>query len=386
MWFVNKESLKFIILFFAFCLLFSLAQFQYINIFEQRDLIAFWSGVQAFANKINPYDSGQLLQIQHKIFPDLQEAEFFLNPPWSFPLLFPFFSYSFKTVFAYWPLINIFMWAGIAFFLFSISNKKLPPIYMATLPFMFIPFYIVLRFGQLSILVLFFFCAAVFCLVKGKDLYAGIFLFSTSVKPQLFFLFLFCLAIWIVKSKRYKVLIAAIITFLLINSIVFFTYPNIFVLWLNTDFHPTTLQSATITTIIRFFLFKTGFLYDWPIFVIPFIGILVALICLYKKKWVLDLRKDTGPLLALSLIFTPYAWPHDFVVLFPLLLTPMLFYQVDLENKNHRYAVMGTIAFSQLIFFIGPLIIHNLAGYFWYPIVLFFVFICFKQILTKNIN
>jgi len=65
------------------------------NIFGQKDLIAFWSGVQAFISKTNPYASLDLFNIQKEIYPAIENVKWFLNPAWALPFLTPFFYHSF---------------------------------------------------------------------------------------------------------------------------------------------------------------------------------------------------------------------------------------------------------------------------------------------------
>ena len=62
-----------------------------------RDSIAYWSAVQAFMLGQNPYDLNTLINIQRSVAPHLESPQFFLNPPWTIPLLLPLFRWSFAT-------------------------------------------------------------------------------------------------------------------------------------------------------------------------------------------------------------------------------------------------------------------------------------------------
>jgi len=341
-----------------------------INLFEQKDLIAFWSGTKAFLQRVGPYSYDNLLTLQQSVFPDKTIAEYFLNPPWALPLMSILFFGSYEFVSMTWPIVNIVLWIWTVFLFQSLNKIPISKAQVVLNSLLFIPLYTCLIFGQMGILMLFFCVATIVGLKNNRDTLAGFCFSILSLKPQLFFLLAVCLAIWLVRSKRYKFFVSALTAFGLLNLIPFLYHPQIYTEWLSSDYSPIWLQTATLATMTRFLINDwTGSLHNWPVLFFPLVGLALVLLWQYRTSWQLDLRRHTGFLIAASIIFAPYAWPHDFVILYPL----VYFFTLDTVavRAEGKMLLYGYLLVSQTAIFIGPFFINNLAGLFWYPIFLF---------------
>jgi hypothetical protein len=116
--------------------------------FGTEDSIAYWGGVHAFLDGKNPYDPDTLLRIQRTASPNREVAQFFLNPPWTIPLLIPIFCWDFATSSLALLSINIFL---TFFAMWRLGNlfTPLPPLYLVFVCG-FLPVVACWRFGQLS--------------------------------------------------------------------------------------------------------------------------------------------------------------------------------------------------------------------------------------------
>lgn len=163
------------------CLAFAL---QSLGDFGSRDSIAYWSAVQAFLNREDPYNLDTLLRIQRLVDPSRESPQLFLNPPWALPLLIPLFFWNFSASTILLLSINI----SVTFFTLRRLGVLLTPLpaRYATLVGGFFPILSCWYFGQLSCFLLLGSVLALEWITKAYSPWwkVAVALALWSIKPQ----------------------------------------------------------------------------------------------------------------------------------------------------------------------------------------------------------
>ena len=198
--------------------------------------------------------------------------------------------------------------------------------------------------------------------------YRYLLLIPVAVKPHLVFVLLIALAYWIIQNKRWKIAAsgAAGFTILLVFTENF--SPGIFTHWWQMDFSPLAYKTSTIITPIRdFFLSQTGTVPDWPVKVMPMVVALVVLGWLLIKRPVISWECWLPPLLALSLLFTPYAWLYDYTLLGIVQTALVVLVHESSIARARRKEILFWLAAYQGLVLIVAWLNPDLGAYYWFP-------------------
>ena len=336
--------------------------------FGTRDFIAYWAGYQAWERGLNPYDVDVLYPIEREAMPNFETRQAFLNPPWLFPLLAPVLRLSFPTARFVWLGLNVLFAATLVascWFLFGrpISLQK---VLLLSLPFL--PTLLLFWMGQLSLFVGVFLMFAILALRRDQNFLAGILLFPTLVKPQLVFLVLLVLAFQIIREKRVGVMVGCVVASLCGAGLVLLKTPELLEQWLMMKFAPLDQMSATITTVIRDISFSyTGAVPRWPIFVVPLLGTLGATLWYWLHRAEFQWNEGLPLLILCSLIFTPYAWPHDFsLILVAHVFVVTVALQPDLAARRPK--ILCAEFLLQGLFIIVSAVSKNMGNFWFFPV------------------
>jgi hypothetical protein len=261
----------------------------------------------------NPYDPGQLLQLQKSTGKPGEEAVMMWNPPWVLALVMPVSILDFEISHALWLLLNLFLVITSASLIWSIYRGPSQLVWMSwIISFTFLPVLDVLKKGQIGI---FLMVGAVGYLYysskRRQDLIAGAFLALLSIKPHVLYLFGVAAVLWAIDRGRWNVLLGSVIT---IAGAAFFTWainPNVIdqYYFAVRNYPPTDWATPTVGGILRLLIGSENI---WLQFLPSILGLLWFTIVFWprhRKTW--DWL-DQGPLLVLlSLTTTSYGWSFD---------------------------------------------------------------------------
>lgn len=296
--------------------------------FGTNDFIEYWSAYQLYRSGQNPYDPALLLPIQQAHGWTEAAPLMMWNPPWTLTLLSPILQFDFLIASRIWICCNfvllilsgIFTWQA-----FRPGTVRILPLLAATL--LFYPAWNTIALGQTSLLLTCALAASFFALMRGRDLLAGMLLSLLSVKPHLCYLLVLVLAWFILRNRRYRVVLGfavALSAFLLLTAL---QTPHTFEAWLGatgpvlTSSIPAVSVHSWITATLPGILPKLLESYQLPVdkrlitAFIPMLVSVITLIFLIQRKRSLDWSCLLPPLLSLTLFTAPFGWVFDHALL-----------------------------------------------------------------------
>jgi hypothetical protein len=339
------------------------------RIFGSGDFIAYWGAFKVFRQGGDPYDPQSIFAVQHELNKDATEPQIFLNPPWSLILLAPFLSRDFLTSVHLWILCNLAFVVLIVFLtmrLLRLPKKDIVrPLIVA---FGFLPVWITIMRGQLSLLLAFIILAAVVAYVEKKDVTAGFFLALATIKPQFAFLIMFALGFSALIAGRWRVLASCFLTLFFAAGTTHLISPGIFVSWVHSSSAGLVFFTSSLVTFARIGMGKiTGNAYDSrAAIIVPGIAIVIVARALLRSK-ATDWRNIFNWVAPLSLLTAPYIWPHDYSLLLPVQIGIMA--SVNPATHKRRYLLVASVLLAMQGLLLVETVLFN-AGeyYFWFPL------------------
>jgi hypothetical protein len=328
------------------------------------DFFQFWAGGFQILHGSNPYDPAAIdqLRVQQGSVP-ASIIPISLNPPWTLTLSMPFGLLDFPASRLVWLLISITIVLASALILWQLYNGKLQQRWLAILAvFLFAPTLSVLEKGQLSVLVLLGLVGFLyFSSVKRNDWLAGACLYLVSIKPQLIVLFWFAVFIWVVQERRWRLLLSAVLTLLVVTAIPMITNPQYILQYLQMlhTYGISEWANPTIGAYLRFFWLGTDKF--WVQFLPSVFALLWFLYYWSRHRRAWNWLVELPLILLVSLVTSPYAWTYDQVVLIPVVI------QVAVWMGAH-WKQWSTLLFALLFLLISSLdmYLHTRLDEFWF--------------------
>lgn len=340
--------------------------------FGSTDLIAFWSGVQAFLAGSNPYDPQVLLSYQQSVLPGITSPQAFLNPPWTLPFLALLFWPSFEAARILWILFNC-----ASVFLITLLSMRiclaeqrvsgqdskrqdlLAPFLLAV---SFVPALLTIQLGQLSLMVTLALVIGISALHQRRELLAGLAFLPLTLKPHLLIPLGIALLLYFFQSKNFRTPLAVLLGSIGLTAIALCWNIGILDQWLLLEFDLLNYQTATLATVLRQAIYwGTDQLTKWPTYLMPSIAAVIVILKFGLRPQLFDFEKGKNNLLGLivlSLVFAPYAWPYDFSLL--------LIVQTILVLRSNR--LLWVMLGLQIAFVATAALFENFGADFWYPI------------------
>ncbi len=328
------------------------------------DYVRYWASGRLLLSGENPYDTEGLMEIQQQLNaapPADRITSLTLNPPWVFIFLVPFSILNYEVSRLVWLLTNI--------LLILISVKKFWIYYQGTkntifiawiIAFSFAPTISVLITGQISAWVLLGLVG--FLMYTDQKVgvwFAGCSIVLLSIKPHITYLIWPAIGLWIIYTKKWKLLLTSMTIMIASLLVVTVINPNVFSQYLVAlkSYPMETWATPTIGAFIRFF-FLDGEHY-WVQY-IPSIFCCVLLFLCYKHHLPWTWTRKLPLLILISLCTTPYIWTYDFVVSIPAVIFGG---QRLTKNKNIATTVLWSL---YLIINLLDLTLHQKLSDFWF--------------------
>jgi hypothetical protein len=319
----------------------------------------------------NPYSPEQVIQLKQQAgkvteLPETQIA-MMLYPPWVIPFLLPFGLLNYPLMRLLWfvsHIIILVLSANLLWKIYTGPDRKKYFVYLLLITFA--PTFIVLIIGHINPLQLLGLVGFLY-FFRGEDrqsrwdhFAAGASASLVLLKPQLLYLFLFALLVWIIHNRNWIMLAGGasmilILSFipLIMNPLVFFQYWDTFI-----NYEVGTWATPTIGMILRLVI---GIEHEWlQLFPIP-IGLTWFIIYWRKQggkwNWI-----DELPLLLLICVVTaPFAWTYDMVVL----LIPVFAITIELLKLRFNWTV-GIFFISYILINLLNLYLRGFLNDFWF--------------------
>lgn len=306
-------------------------------------------------------------------------------PPYIMTFVFPLAQIKYELARRLWILsILIFLILGcdIVWSEYGGQSSKRPYIWLIST--IFVPSLFMFMYGQFgSIILLGLVCFASFE-KRGRDIAAGAFLPLISLKPHLVLLFWFALIVWLNDQKRWKIIIGAVISFAVSAALPTIWNPHVWQQYLTAMGNEPVTEwiTPTLGAILRLAL-------GWSHFYLQFLPFIAAVLWFayywrrQKKYWRWE---EAYPwLIFVSLIFCPYCWIHDFV----LLLIPVIARFATDERRQISNNIIGRALLFLLLINIVLLklpINHTLgmSTHVWFVTAILIWYLVFERISTSR--
>jgi hypothetical protein len=338
------------------------------------------SAIRLLVEGNNPYDHPQLFKMQAEIVDELAQGIAMWNPPLIAVFLLPFLAFDFKFSLG---LLRLFTLGTVLFCFYLVSSSRLNKaknqggvfIWSALFLMTFYPPISAMQFGQISFLLLlglsgFLWSSGLMAGDDYKDSYlAGLSLSATLIKPHILFLLYFFLAADFFKRLHFRTILG-----LLTGAVLLTGFPLLF--------NPEIYQQYFATVRTPPIYFKTPTLGSWlqdltqmhnPVIrsLPSFIALVVFTFVFFRKP--LTSLPCVMLVLPLSLVFSPYGWLFDQILLLPV---GLILIANSVKQKNYLIPfvlLMGNVSIflipgelGQQIFLYWPILLSALVYYSYF--------------------
>ncbi|MDD2941980.1 MAG: glycosyltransferase 87 family protein [bacterium] len=348
------------------------------------DWQAFWSAFQLFRSGGNPYDPISLYEVQQAAGSGIKGVLMFWNPPWFFAALWPVLVLPIETSVQVWFGLNLVfaLITGVISWKIARPGEDVPPLPCVLTSLMFFPLYPCLWFGQLGLFVVLCLVVGCFLSIRGYDRLGALFLFFSTVKLHLVIPFVTYYAFLVLSQRRRATVLSTVLFFTAISGVLLLENPDVYFHWLNVVVggvpqsgipenwvvSPMQWRTQTFATIIRSYAGKQfDSLICWSM---AGTGVILAVLLLRTRRGG-GLANALPYLLCLSVIFSPYAWIHDYVLLLPVqVMVVAQALRTDFGSYKRVFTLFAVIAIqcvSSIPLYIGS---GGHMVYVWIPVVL----------------
>lgn len=340
---IRKYVFPALILFFV-CGAFSLFLAADAN-FGAGDLRTYWLGTQILRAGGNPYD-GLIWRAAH--FPggpgiSGDKLDMLWNPPIVFGLLLPIVSDVFEQTRLIFIFLNLAAYSacfGICLWSWKRHSDIWPIGFVLALAF--IPFWLTLELGQLSIFVLLFLLLSLVCANRGAWFLSGVVLAPAMIKPHIGFLLTFAIFLASVPERRWHFIVGALLGGAVLLIFPLTANPSAIHDWLSMRDWASRNRSNTAASWMRVcFSTEAAPFPVWPSYLMPVIGVLLTPIVL--KRFEGCFFRAAPILLVLSFITAPYGYVFDAVILLPGMLS-----LIGQSRMSSPILILANIAFGLL--------------------------------------
>ncbi len=329
------------------------------------DFMRFWASGNLNVHRENPYDPARIeqLQIEEGSLPTLSTSSIMLNPPWVISILMPFGILDYP--------ISRLVWLMLSILLVILSSLLLWRIYLGSpklhwlvflIVFTFAPTISMLEKGQIGgVLLLGIVGFLYFTGVDRNDWMAGISLAVISFKPQLILLFWLALLLWLIKDRRWKIILSTLITILSLTLVAILVNPQIIHQYLGMlqTYQISDWANPTIGSYIRYFWVGTA--NYWIQFAPSIAGGVWMIYYWYKQHKTWNWIHELPMVILVSLLTSPYFWTYDLVVLIPAILIAVVWITTDWKRWMTLFLAIILISINIL-----DLTLHMKLDEFWF--------------------
>jgi hypothetical protein len=335
--------------------------------FSGHDFTQYYGAARLLLQRANPYDPVTLLAMERTIGWTALDPILMWNPPWTLALVLPLTALPFNLAAWAWLALNsgLMLVCGAALWRIIAPGDRRYWIGMGA-AIVFMPTLQALRLGQISPWLLVGITGFLVAVHARRDGLAGATLVLLTIKPHVSFLFLFAIAWWVVRERRWRVPLGAVATLAGACVVVGVISPAIFGQYLRAASGPPLYwRSATLGTWLRT---AFGAEQKWLQFLPSVIGLILCVGWVIRRKGAWDWSHLAPGLLLASMIFATYGWGFDQVILLPMVVA-FIVGLLTLHN-GQRALLLGLYAFAQLGLLVQTQLNVDSSLWYWHPLVL----------------
>jgi Glycosyltransferase family 87 len=336
------------------------------------DFVGYWAAFQLFQRAQNPYDYSLQAGVEQSIHYCCSKNETYSvwNAPWTFVLFYPFLAWPFAISASLWFVCNLVLPTCIAALIWKGWSPGIPirPIVLHLSGICLLPYLYLMLVGQTSLWPILGWAGCFWALEKKRDDLAGLFLTLTTIKPHIGYLLYPVLFIWILRTRRFRVMMSAMLGLAALSFLAETLHPGVFLQRLHMKATPLVLAAATLETQIRLLLFRIyGEHILWPALAVPLITLFMTVF--YYRRRPVVLKNAVPPLLCISLLTAPYGGINDFNLL-AITQVAWLGRLFSFDGSNlHRTKWLGVFGIYQLFTLSAYLFwLKGLYEFWWYPL------------------
>lgn len=191
-----------------------------------KDFVEYWSAYQLAASGMNPYEPAQMEIVQRSLGrtgPPLM----MWNPPWLLFVMSPVLSFDFQTSARYWFALNLFFITLAALLLWQSVHPPPQALFFFILGVLFFPpLWNGLFLGQVSLFLLCVVSLLFYAGILRRYRLMAFLLPLLTIKPHLFYLMFVVAAWWIIKEKKWHLILYSSLAFLCLLSLSEWRFPG----------------------------------------------------------------------------------------------------------------------------------------------------------------
>lgn len=332
-----------------------------------HDFSQYWCASNLLRQHANPYDATVLLNAEHAVGWDESVALMMWNPPWTLVLALPYSLLPFSLAAWAWLATSVLMLVTCGAALWSLQVPGDRRYWLGiVLALAYLPTWQGLRIGQISPWLLMGITGFLLAERHKHDGLAGASLALLTIKPHVGYLFLAAAAWWIIRERRWRVLLGGAIALAAACGIVGLISPQVFGQYLQAAGSPPLYwRSATLGTWLRTTL---GWDRNWLQFLPSAIGLIVFTAWATRHRGVWNWPRLAPGLLLASVLTASYGWGFDQVILLPAVVA--LFGGLGALPMRRRIAIIALYGLAQVGLLVQTQLGIEDAYTYWHPLVL----------------
>ncbi len=326
--------------------------------FLANDYVEFWGGARIAISGGDPYLPVSLLAIEKSVGWADPTPLMMWNPPWTITLVLPFAGFGFKISAFIWLVFLACVTFGCSDWLWAFyGGARVRRSVAFVVTSCFLPVLLVLRHSQITPVVLLGVVGFLYFEQRKKDVPAGAALVLASIKPHLLAIFWLALLLWVIKSRRWRVLAGFAAALAVATGIAFCADPDIL-----TQYHRAIAGMPMLNEYFPMFggllriLFGPG--KRWLQFIPTAAGAAWVFVYWLRRDREWQWAERMPAVVVASLLTASYAWSYDQVLLLPAVI--QIAVAMESFPKNRKLWMFGVyVAINAAILMLNVRRVHE---------------------------
>jgi len=351
-----------------------------------RDFVEYWAAGRLFVSGGNPYSPRDLFELEKAAGWTDSVPLIMWNPPWTLLLMAPFVFFSYTTGQFLWLLFHVTLilvsvqqlWCVYGG---AVTRSRTPWVLAVT----YVPTIFVLIIGQITPVVLAALTGFLYFQHRKNFFAAGASAAILAVKPHLLYLFWIIFALWVWRTRYWRIVSGALVVGFSIAIVHLLIDPHVYSQYLTlcktTDtLRPLDWLTPTLRTAIRVFIGPT---HIWLQFAPSLAGIMWVLFHWYRHKNHWDWPEQLPCIVLVSVVTSFFAWTYDQVVFLPAIIEAAIWIERQL-SPWHSFWTARIYIFINVCHALFRIWVADELWYFWLAPALLLNYIIFLREKKTN--
>jgi hypothetical protein len=285
------------------------------------DFVEYWAAGRLNLEGSNPYSPEEMLPLELQTGRRYALPLLMYNPPWTLPLVMPFGVLNYPLSRLLWFAAQTALIFFCASYIWKFYHGPPNLHWLAwVIAFTFLPTLFVLKYGQISAVMLL--GAVFFLMVTRRQVWwlAGLALLCLSIKPHTLYLLVLAFFVWVLSERRWPLLVGSAGGIFLATGIAVAFNPLVLKQYFFAlDQHsPIWWATPTIGGTIRYLLSPEK---KWLQFLPTVLGVIWFGYYWWKRRRAWNWPEQVPLLVMVSVLTAAYGWTYDYVVLVVVILS-----------------------------------------------------------------